>query len=152
MERTVPGENATLTTGCASGCDGLIEALFDSSVGMSALEEARPQEGQKCASSADTAPQLEQLLIPWIVLSTIVRSIRNHQAVVDVSWSTLAQGRRKRGWPSFANARIQAGLWGTGEFIQDLEKATQRRIALQKRGPREKIVTDRRQRELTFDP
>jgi hypothetical protein len=28
----------------------------------------------------------------------------------------------------------------------------QRRIALQKRGPREKNVTDRRQGELTFDP
>jgi putative transposase len=41
---------------------------------------------------------------------------------------------------------------GTEQFIQDLEKAMQRRIALQKRGPREKIVTDRRQRELTFDP
>ena len=41
---------------------------------------------------------------------------------------------------------------GTGEFIQDLEKATQRRISLQRRGPREKIVTDRRQGELTFDP
>jgi hypothetical protein len=27
------------------------------------------------------------------------------------------------------------------EFIQDLEKVTERRIALQKRGPREKIVT-----------
>ena len=41
---------------------------------------------------------------------------------------------------------------GTEEFIQDLEKVTQRRKALQKRGPREKIVTDRRQGELTFDP
>jgi putative transposase len=41
---------------------------------------------------------------------------------------------------------------GTQEFIQDLEKMTQRRIALQKRGPREKIVTDRSQGELTFDP
>jgi putative transposase len=41
---------------------------------------------------------------------------------------------------------------GTQEFIQDLEKMTQRRIALQKRGPREKIATDRRQGELTFDP
>ena len=41
---------------------------------------------------------------------------------------------------------------GTEEFIQDLEKMTQRRIALQKRGPREKIVTDRSQGELTFDP
>jgi putative transposase len=41
---------------------------------------------------------------------------------------------------------------GTAEFVQDLEKATQRRLALQKRGPREKIVTDRRQGELTFDP
>jgi putative transposase len=40
---------------------------------------------------------------------------------------------------------------GTAEFIQDLEKATQRRLALQKRGPHEKIVTDRRQGELTFD-
>jgi putative transposase len=37
---------------------------------------------------------------------------------------------------------------GTQEFIQDLEKMTQRRIALQKRGPREKIVTDRRQASL----
>ena len=37
------------------------------------------------------------------------------------------------------------------EFIQDLEKMTQHRIALQKRGPREKIVTDRSQGELTFD-
>ena len=41
---------------------------------------------------------------------------------------------------------------GTAEFIQDLEKATQRQLALQKRGPREKIVTDQRQRQLTFDP
>jgi putative transposase len=41
---------------------------------------------------------------------------------------------------------------GTEEFIQNLEKVTQRRIALQKRGPCEKIVIDRKQRELTFDP
>jgi hypothetical protein len=44
------------------------------------------------------------------------------------------------------------GPLGTEEFIQELKRVTQRRIALQKRGPREKIVTDRRQRELTFDP
>jgi putative transposase len=30
---------------------------------------------------------------------------------------------------------------GSAEFVQDLEKATQRRLGLQKRGPREKIVT-----------
>jgi hypothetical protein len=41
---------------------------------------------------------------------------------------------------------------GTAEFIQDLEKALQRQLALQKRGPREKIVTDQRQRQLTFNP
>jgi putative transposase len=41
---------------------------------------------------------------------------------------------------------------GSAEFVQDLEKATQRRLALQKRGPREKIVMDRRQGELTLDP
>jgi hypothetical protein len=41
---------------------------------------------------------------------------------------------------------------GTAEFIQSLEKAMQRRLTLEKRGPHEKIVTDRRQGELTFDP
>jgi hypothetical protein len=41
---------------------------------------------------------------------------------------------------------------GTEDLIQDLGKVTQCRIALQKRGPRENIVTDRRQGELTFDP
>jgi hypothetical protein len=46
------------------------------------------------------------------------------------------------------HARTQVGPWG----LRNLEKATQRRLALQKRGPREKIVTDRRQGELTFDP
>ena len=41
---------------------------------------------------------------------------------------------------------------GSAGFIQDLEKATQRQLALQKRGPREQIVTDRRQGEPTIDP
>jgi hypothetical protein len=40
---------------------------------------------------------------------------------------------------------------GTAEFIQYLEKALQRQRALQKRGPREKIIPDQRQRQLTFD-
>jgi hypothetical protein len=31
---------------------------------------------------------------------------------------------------------------GTAEFIHSLEKAMQRRLTLQKRGPHEKIVTD----------
>jgi hypothetical protein len=35
---------------------------------------------------------------------------------------------------------------------RESEKALQRQLALQKRGPREKIVTDQRQRQLTFDP
>jgi putative transposase len=49
--------------------------------------------------------------------------------------------------------RTHTGLpMGAQEFIHDLEKVTQRRIALQKRGPREKIITDRRQGELRFDP
>jgi hypothetical protein len=41
---------------------------------------------------------------------------------------------------------------GNAEFIQGLEKAMERRLTPQKRGPHEKIVTDRRQGELTFDP
>ena len=41
---------------------------------------------------------------------------------------------------------------GTAEFILSLEKAMQRRLTLQKGGPHEKIVMDRRQGELTFDP
>jgi hypothetical protein len=49
-------------------------------------------------------------------------------------------------------ARLAVSRQRNEEFIQDLEKATQRRTALHKRGPREKIATDRRQRELTFDP
>ncbi len=40
---------------------------------------------------------------------------------------------------------------GNAEFVQQLEKTTNRALALQKRGPREKIVTDRRQGELSFD-
>ena len=39
-----------------------------------------------------------------------------------------------------------------GERWELQKKAAQRQLALQKRGPREKIVTDQRQRELTFDP
>jgi hypothetical protein len=41
---------------------------------------------------------------------------------------------------------------GTAEFIHGLEKATQRRLTLQKCGPHEKIVRDRSQGELRFDP
>ena len=40
---------------------------------------------------------------------------------------------------------------GNAEFIQSLEKAMKRRLTLQKRGPHEKLVADRRQGELTFD-
>ena len=32
--------------------------------------------------------------------------------------STSAQGRRKRGWPSFANARILAGPWALGNLFR----------------------------------
>jgi len=62
------------------------------------------------------------------------------------------RGKWNQGSPSFVNARTQAGPWGLPSFIQSLEKAMQRRLTLQKRGPHEKIVTDRRQGELTFDP
>jgi hypothetical protein len=41
---------------------------------------------------------------------------------------------------------------GTGEFVGGLEKMAQRRLAPQKRGHREKIVIDRAQSELSFDP
>ncbi len=42
--------------------------------------------------------------------------------------------------------------WGSAEFIHCLEKARQRGLAQQKRGPREKIVTDRSQPEFIFEP
>ena len=41
--------------------------------------------------------------------------------------------------------------WGSAEFVHGLEKTTQRRLAPQKRGPREKIVTDRSQSEFKFE-
>jgi putative transposase len=40
---------------------------------------------------------------------------------------------------------------GSAEFIQCMEKVAQRRLTPQKRGPREKIVIDRSQGELTFE-
>jgi hypothetical protein len=40
---------------------------------------------------------------------------------------------------------------GSAELIQGLEKAMERRLTLQKRGPHEKIVTDRMHGKLTFD-
>ncbi len=41
---------------------------------------------------------------------------------------------------------------GSPEFVHGLEKTTHRRLAPQKRGPREKIVTDRSQPEFIFEP
>ena len=41
---------------------------------------------------------------------------------------------------------------GSAEFIHGLEKETQRRLMQQEREPREEIVTDRSQGELSFDP
>ena len=41
---------------------------------------------------------------------------------------------------------------GSAEFIHGLERETQRRLMQQKRGPCERIVTDRSQGELSFDP
>jgi hypothetical protein len=41
---------------------------------------------------------------------------------------------------------------GDAEFTQSMEKIAQRRLVPQKRGPREKIVTDRSQGELAFEP
>jgi hypothetical protein len=40
---------------------------------------------------------------------------------------------------------------GNAEFVESLEKAMERRLTLNKCGPHQKIVTDRRQGELTFD-
>jgi putative transposase len=40
---------------------------------------------------------------------------------------------------------------GNEEFVHEFEKTMHRALALQKRGPREKILTDRRQGELGFD-
>ena len=41
---------------------------------------------------------------------------------------------------------------GSTEFVRDLEAATQRQSAPQKRGPREKITIDHRQGQLNFEP
>ena len=41
---------------------------------------------------------------------------------------------------------------GNAEFVHSMEKLAQRRLAPLKRGPREKVVIDRSQGELTFEP
>jgi hypothetical protein len=66
--------------------------------------------------------------------------------------STSQKGNLNPSWPLFANELTQAGRLGTRGSFKIFEKATQRQLTLQKRGPREKIVTDRRQSELTLDP
>lgn len=65
--RTVPEANAPLCEECELG--GSVTAVFTpgSSVVASWLETARPQDGQKRTSSRDTAPQLEQTAMRWIV-------------------------------------------------------------------------------------
>jgi hypothetical protein len=55
-------------------------------------------------------------------------------------------------WPSFVHEHTQGDRWEQQSLFKILRKATQRELALQKRRPREKIVTDERQRQLTFDP
>jgi putative transposase len=41
---------------------------------------------------------------------------------------------------------------GSAEFVRDMEAITQRQLAPQKRGPREKITIDHRQGKLSFEP
>jgi hypothetical protein len=64
----------------------------------------------------------------------------------------LCLGRLHREQARPHSSRTHTGRpLGHAELIQSLEKAVQRRLTLQKRGPREKLVTERRQGELTFD-
>ena len=49
--------------------------------------------------------------------------------------------------------RTHTGLpLGSAEFVHSMERLAQRRLAPQKRGPREKVVIDRSQGELAFEP
>jgi putative transposase len=69
------------------------------------------------------------------------------------TWREYLEGGEVESKLAIIRQRTHTGRpLGNAEFIQNLEKATQRQLALQKRGPREKIVTDRRQREFIFNP
>jgi hypothetical protein len=68
--------------------------------------------------------------------------------------SVLARVPRRREMESQLAAirqRTHGRPWGSAEFVHGLEKATQRRLTPQKRGPREKIITDRSQPEFIFE-
>jgi hypothetical protein len=66
--------------------------------------------------------------------------------------STPEKGKSNPSWRSFVNEHTQGARWELQSLLKILRKATQRQLALQKRGPRGKIVTDQRQRQLTFNP
>ena len=69
------------------------------------------------------------------------------------SWrGYLAAGERESQLAVIRQRTHTGRPWGSAEFVHGLEKTARRRLAPQKRGPREKIVTDRSQPERTFEP
>jgi putative transposase len=76
---------------------------------------------------------------------------RSHWTVP--SWQTyLTAGETESNLATIRQRTHTGRPLGNAEFVYSLEKIAQRRLAPQKRGPREKIVTDRSQGELTFEP
>lgn len=68
-------------------------------------------------------------------------------------WRNYLAAGKSESRLAFIRQRTHTGRpLGSAEFIHSIEKIVQRRLAPQKRGPREKIVTDRSQGEFTFDP
>jgi putative transposase len=64
----------------------------------------------------------------------------------------LAAGESESGLALIRQRTHTGRPLGSAEFIHSMEKIAQRGLVPQKRGPREKIVADRRQGELTFEP
>ena len=64
----------------------------------------------------------------------------------------LAAGESESGLALIRQRTHTGRPLGSAEFIHSMEKIAQRRLVPQKRGPREKIVADRRQGEFTFEP
>jgi putative transposase len=98
-------------------------------------------------SSAACQPPRNKSRDEWLSLARW----RDHWTAL--SWREYLAAGEMESQLAVIRQRTHTGRpWGSAEFVHGLEKTAQRRLAPQKRGPREKIVTDRSQPEFTFEP
>jgi hypothetical protein len=123
--------------------------------------DAMPVTGTSLTNQAGTSGKGDFIPVPWSsAVSHCTADKRDDLLTVEpwdrrwtfTTWREyLADGELEANLAIIRQRTHTGRPLGTAQFVQELEKTTNRALALQKRGPREKIVTDRRQGELRFD-